>query len=250
MRRGPSWETRLVGCVVALAPFACTGEGGDATAAGERVTITREAFAAAEGAVLLGRVAPADGAAPSAGRLLVLVNGEPHVVPLSPDGSFLLRGLPTGELTVKAERDELPGAIVIDDAADGELLEVSIAPAPGHLKLELTRRAPPAPRAEPRAGRLELVGSDVVYHLGPGTYESVVVRGERVTVLGAQEGEACDDAWRTVVLGDLAIEAPGSAVYDVAVRGDVGASGEGAIAFDSCSGAYFDGAAGRAPRGR
>ncbi|HEU4409364.1 MAG TPA: hypothetical protein VFS43_29160 [Polyangiaceae bacterium] len=249
MRRGLSWESLFVGGLVALAPFACVGGGGDvrATGVGERVTVTREPLAVAEGAVLLGHVVRGDGAAPSARRLLVLVNGTPHLVPLAPDGSFQVREVPTGVLTVKAELDGVPGAAVIDEVSAGELVEVSLRPGRDHLSIALTRRAQPAASPGRVGPHVEARGSDVVYHLGPGAREgNVVVRGNGVTVLGAHEGESCDDAQRTIVLGDLIVEGDGAAIYDVAVRGDVIARGKGVRVFDSCSGAYFDGAA---PRG-
>lgn len=243
MRRALSWQSVLVGGLVALAAFACTGERGDIRATGvdERVTVTREPLAATEGAVLLGRVAPGERTTPSARRLLVIVNGTPQVVPLAPDGSFQVRDVPTGELTFKAELDDVPGVVVIDEVDDGELLEISITPARDNLAIALTRRAAPAATPVRRGLRLEARGKDVVYRLGPGVHEgSMTVIGDGITVLGAHEGEACDDAHRTVLLGDLVIEGEGNVVDDVAVRGEVIAKGKGVRVFDSCSGAYFD----------
>jgi hypothetical protein len=241
MRPGPLWENMLIGCATALMAFACTSDKVEGVvAADERVTITREPLAVAAGAALVGRVryvealVPSTGRlheastssaerlreapAPAAGRLLVVVNDTPQVVPLAPDGSFQVRGLPAGELRFKAELGELPGVIVIADVSDGELVEVSLEPQPEHLAIELTRRAQPARAAEREAGRLEVLGDDAVYHLGAGAYGgSVTVLGDGATLLGAHEGEACDNARRTIVLGDLVIEGEGVSVYDVAV---------------------------------
>lgn len=242
MRPGPLWEKLLIGCCLALAPFACTSDAGEqAVASGERVTITREPLAVAEGAALLGRLRLGEAAAPPAGRLLVVVNGTPQVVSLAPDQSFQLRGLPPGELRLKAELGEVPGVVVIDDVTDGELLEVAIVPQPEHLAIELTRRAQPALAVERQGQRLEVLGDERVYQLGAGTYGgSVAVLGNHATLFGAHEGEACDDARRTIVLGDLVIEGEGVSVYDVAVRGTIVAKGKGSHVFDSCSGSYFD----------
>ena len=243
MRRSPLWKSVFVGCFVAVAPFACTGEGGveGTRADDERVTITRESGVASAGAVLLGRVAPSKRAAPPAGRVLVLVNGAPHVVPIAPDGSFQVRGLPTGEVTVKAELGGVPGAVVIDEVTDGELVEVSLAPGSGHLAMELTRRAQPSVGGERRGPGAELRGRDVVYHLDPGVREGDLrVVGAGVTLLGAHEGEACDDAHRTIVAGDLVVEGDDVTLYDVAVRGSIVARGKRVRVFDTCSGAYFD----------
>jgi hypothetical protein len=178
---------------------------------------------------------------PSLGRLLVVVNDTPQVVPLAPDGSFQIRGLPPGDLRFKAELDEQPGVIVIADIADGELVEVALEPQAEHLAIELTRRAQPARAAERTEGHLEVFGANAVYHVGAGAYGgSVTVLGDGATLLGAHEGEACDDARRTIVFGDLVIEGEGVAVYDVAVRGEIIAKGKGTHVFDSCSGRYFD----------
>jgi hypothetical protein len=190
--------------------------------------------------VLLGRVVSGDGTTPSARRLLVIVDGTPQVVPLAPDGSFQVRDVPTGELMVKAELDDVPGVAVIDEVDDGELLEISITPSRDNLAIALTRRAELAATPARHGPRLEARGKDVVYRLEPGVHEgSMTVLGDGITVLGAHEGEACDDAHRTVLLGDLVVEGEGNVVYDVAVRGEVIAKGKGVRVFDSCSGAYF-----------
>jgi hypothetical protein len=187
------------------------------------------------------------------GDIRIFVNDAPRFVVLAPDRSFVIRDVPSGDVTLTCEVGGVRGSIPISGVKPGELIEIAVR-VDVSVVITVSGRSPstepPRTPTEPSGTVLEIRKNNVRYVLNAGTYtREIVILGNNVVLLGSA---GCSN--RTILTGSLTVRGNNALVQDVELRGSAIVSGNNARFQDSCSGCFADacypGPGGGAGKGR
>ncbi|MCB9540342.1 MAG: hypothetical protein H6704_29350 [Myxococcales bacterium] len=167
------------------------------------------------------------------------LNGHPRAVEIEDDADFVVRDVPTGDVTVEFETDEASGTVTVAGVEAGEVIEIVVSTDDdGRLHIRVARRGHrDVPRVPPDE-TLHYRTKDAIHQLRPGTYHGdLIIDAKDVTVIGARDAY-CDGDNVTVLEGDLIIRGKDAQVVDVIVLGRTIVTGKDARIVDTC--AHYD----------
>lgn len=226
----------------ALAVGACSGTSGSTMASsgdggdnGTRPLVDGRAFAFVTGHL----------DATVSTNVRVFVNGSERQLVVEPDRTFVLRDLPSGDVTITAVLDAARGETTVRGVQAGESIEIAIAlAADAQLAVTLlTATAPSTPPEQVTTSSNEAVvvsANDACVALPEGTCgRDVLVTGDHVIVAGATS--SCEGARHSVLTGTLTIRGNDCSVIDVDLEGTVDVTGKNARFEDDCSKCFDDG---------
>jgi hypothetical protein len=164
------------------------------------------------------------------------VAGTSVRVSVQPDGSFLLRDVPTGDVQIQCTaldatfafslRGIQAGAVVFVTVVLDQTPSTVVQPPPGNGNAA----PPPAPDDH---GRFNIGQNGAVIDFSPGTIDgTIVITGNHVTVVGL--GSSCAPGAHVVLAGDLIIRGDDVVVVGITVQGQVTITGKNARVLDDC----------------
>lgn len=230
-----------IAAAVALGVVACSGSSGSTMASGSgggddgtRPLVDGRAFAFVTGHL--------DTTVST--NVHVFVNGSERQLVVEPDRTFVLRDLPSGDVTISAVLDAASGETTLHNVQPGESIQVAIAfAADAQLAVTLLTDTPPsAPPQQVTNSTTDVVvvsANGACVALPEGTCgRDVVVTGNDVIIAGATS--SCDAGRHSVLSGTLTIRGDGCSVVDVDLEGAVDVSGANARFEDDCSKCWDD----------
>lgn len=178
------------------------------------------------------------------GNIKFAVNGAARATVLAPDESFVVRDVPSGDVTFDCDDDDVRGTLTITNVQPGEMIEVTITRQGDAIVIVIVTRTtssqPPQEITTTDGGALEIDDDDVCYYLKPGVYHrDVLIKGHDVHVFGASH-QSCTVDDVSVIAGTLTIQGDRAQVFDVQISGNVVITGHDDRIQDSCTSCFND----------
>lgn len=238
MRR---FYTILIPALCAIAGVgACTNNGTPGTPQSADGTTPVSSTQATTSAVVTGQVDTS-----VSGNVQMSVDGKIAPIVMAPDQSFVVRDVPTGDVTIACGAGGIQGEITIENVKQGEIIQVLVKREGDAIVIVITQRTessqPPQQVSGQEGGPLVITASHACYWLEPGhTKRDVVVRGSDVHLFGAAHKSCTIDEY-SILDGRLELDGDDITVFDVDLNGALVIGGHRCKVQDSCTGCY-DGA--------
>jgi hypothetical protein len=175
----------------------------------------------------------------------VNVNSSSRDVPIAPDNSFVVRDVPTGDVTLTFTSGSLKGTLTIQGVQAGEIIQIGVRIEEGALVIVIKSRTkasePPREVDGQNGSALEITASHVCYWFKSGHYKrDIIVTGSDVHLFGAAH-DSCVVDDLTFLDGKLEIRGDDVTVFDVEIAGDLVIEGRNDRVQDTCTKCFNDG---------
>jgi hypothetical protein len=175
----------------------------------------------------------------------VHVNGQPRTIEVAPDQSFMVRDVPTGDVTLDCDDDGVTGTVVITGVQQGEVIQVTIKKEGDVIVIVIVQRQgssePPRDVDDPDGDALVITADHVCYFMKPKTYHrDIVIKGDEVSLIGATH-DTCVLDDRTVLKGKLTVAGNDDRVLDVELQGGLVITGQDAHIEETCDQCFNQG---------
>ncbi len=178
------------------------------------------------------------------GNVRMSVNGTLKPIVLAPDQSFVVRDVPTGDVTLGCDAGDVHGEITIKSVKQGEIIQVLVKREGDAIVIVIIERnassQPPQEVSGQEGGPLVITASHACYWLERGhTKRDVIVKGSDVHLFGAAHESCTIDAY-SILDGKLELDGDDITVSDVDLTGALVIGGHRCKVQDSCTGCYDD----------
>jgi len=231
------WHVLSVAAVLAAVGAACSTTAGSSPGGDGTTTIqTSQARAAITGQV--------DSSVGSDGVQLA-VDGQAQSMAVAPDGTFVVRDVPTGDVNLSCQAAGLTGTLTISNVQPGEIIQITLKREGDALVIVIEQRTPasqpPSEVTRTDGDALVIHESHVCYWLKPGHYErDIVVDGDDVHLFGAAHDSCVIDDF-SILDGKLELDGQRDTVLDVELNGSLVIDGQHCSVQDTCTKCFDQG---------
>jgi hypothetical protein len=173
------------------------------------------------------------------------VNGQSESMAIAPDGSFVVRDVPTGDVNLSCQTAGLTGTLTIKNVQPGEIIQITIKREGDAIVIVIEQRTPaaqpPTQVSRTDGDALVIHESHVCYYLKPGHYKrDIIVDGDDVHLFGAAHDSCVIDDF-SILDGKLELDGKRDTVFDVELDGQLALNGQHCSVQDTCTQCFNEG---------